>query len=89
MSNPEWMNQINWNELTVTLNNLDAENEYELRGKHTIWSRRIGLIHQDYHIVADPIATLTRLKNLVKINVAAANTITREAIKYGYKEGGE
>lgn len=86
MSVPEWMDQINWNELAVTLNNLDAENEYELRGEHTIWSRRAGLIHHDYHIVSDPIATLTKLRNLAKINVAAANTIIVDAVKHGYKE---
>jgi len=89
MSNPEWMDQINWNELTTTLNNLDADREYQLRGKCTIWDRQKTSEHEqnyDWYPVSDPIGTLTRLKNLAKQAVRDANKIIVDATRHGYKE---
>jgi len=86
VSNYKWMDQINWHVLTTTLNNLNADREYQLRGEHTIWDRRKDAIHHDWHIVSDPIGTLTHLRNLAKANVEKANSIIVDAVKHGYKE---
>lgn len=89
MSNYKWMDQINWHVLTTTLNNLDADREFRIRGEHTIWSRRKNAQHHDWHIVSDPIGTLTRLRNLAKASVEKANGIIVDAVKYGYIERGK
>ena len=93
MSNPEWPDRIDWNELTTVLNNLDPDYVYELRGEYNIWSRiwsrtpevLVGVDHI-WSEVLDPIGTLIRLKNLAKAAVEQANGIIVDAIKHGYKE---
>jgi len=89
MSNPEWIDRVDWNELTTTLNNLDPDYEYELHREHTIRRRTpeilVGVKH-GWSTVLDPIGTLIRLKNLAKASVEKANNIIVDAVKFGYKE---
>lgn len=89
MSNPGWIDQVNWNELTTTLNNLDPDHEYELRGENTIWRRPPEVlvdVDHTWSVVSDPIRILIQLRNLVKPSISMATHIVITAVRYGYEE---